>query len=342
MRGRRIITALAVLAAVATGGGTADASEVVKVGALGNTGDGPFLIGVERGYFKERGIEVKFEQFAGAAGAMAPLSKGELDVAGGGVNPALFNAFARGWPVKIVGPRAIDVSGNCVDALMIRTDLKGQIKRLADLKGRKVAINAPSSALLYMLGKMRESEGLTLKDVELVYMPWPDMAPAFSNRAIDAGGVVDPFVAQFEDKGHATVFKRASDVIKNPPFQVSVVFYNTEWAKRNPKLANDFMVAYLKSARDFHDAMYFGATRPWVVDILTKHTRVKERALYDRMHWGHTDPNGVISRESLRDQQEWYHKAGLVPKKVDVDEIVDDQYVKHAVQQLGQVTPKGP
>src|SRR4030095_13079552 len=76
MRGRRIIAMLAALVALATG--AAVASEVVKVGALGNTGDGPFLIGVERGYFKERGIEVKFQQFAGAAGGKATAATRRL------------------------------------------------------------------------------------------------------------------------------------------------------------------------------------------------------------------------------------------------------------------------
>ena len=337
----RIVVALAALAwSLAALPAPGQAQDTVKIGVLGITGDGPFYVAADKGYFKQRGIDVKLETFASAATAMAPLSTGEVQVVGGGINPGLFNAFARGLPVKIVGPRARDIDGNSVDVLMVRSDLKDQIRRVSDLKGKKIAINAAGSALTYMLGRILESDGLTLKDVDVVYMPWPDMGTAFANKAIDAGTIVDPFTAQFQDKGLATVFKRASDVIRNPWFEVSVLLFNSDWAKKNPKVAQEFAVAYLQGLRDFHDAMYGARNRGEVVDILTRNTRVKDRALYDRMHWGHPDTSGAISRESLRDQQEWYVKQGLVPKKVDIDEVVDDRFMKYALEQLGPHKPR--
>src|SRR3972149_1562654 len=119
--------------------GTGGAQQIVRFGDLGIAGFGPFYIAIEKGYFKERGIEVKLEKFASAAAAMAPLSTGELQVVGGGINPALFNAFARRFPVKVVAQLARNVPGNSVDTFMVRADLKGQIQRPADLKGRKIA-----------------------------------------------------------------------------------------------------------------------------------------------------------------------------------------------------------
>jgi NitT/TauT family transport system substrate-binding protein len=330
-----LVVALALLAVVTAGLGLAVAQEVVKVGDLGIVGDGAIYIGIEKGYFKERGITVKLEKFPSAATAMAPLSTGDIHVVGGGISPALFNGVARGMPIKIVAPRARDIDGNSVDVLMVRADLKDPVRKIADLKGKKVAINATGSALTYMLGRMLESEGLSLKDVELVYMPWPDMGTAFANKAIDAGTIVDPFTAQFEEKKLATLLRRASDVVRNPWFEVSVLLYNAEWAKKTPKVAGDFAVAYLRAARELHDAMYGGPNRADVVDILTRNTRVKDKALYDRMHWGHIDPNGVVSRDSIKEQQEWWVRQGTVTKRVDIDDLVDDSFMKYAVEQLG-------
>jgi NitT/TauT family transport system substrate-binding protein len=317
------------------GAGIAVAQEVVQVGDLGIVGDGPIYIGVEKGYFKDRGIAVKLEKFPSAATAMAPLSTGEIHVVGGGISPALFNGVGRGMPIKIVAPRARDIDGNSVDVLMVRADLKDQVRTLADLKGRKIAINATGSPLTYMLARMLESEGLGLKDVELVTMPWPDMGTAFANKAIDAGAIVDPFTAQFEDRKVATLLRRASDVVRNPWFEVSVLLYNAEWAKKTPKVANEFAVAYLRAARELHDAMYGAKNRAEIVDILVRNTRVKDRALYDRMHWGHIDPNGVVGRESIREQQEWWLRQGSVTRRVDVDDLVDERFVRYAVEQLG-------
>jgi len=225
--------------------------------------------------------------------------------------------------------------------LMVRADLKEQIRKFADLKGRKVAINAPGSPLVYMMGKMLESEGLSVKDVEIVYMPWPDMGAAFARKAIDAGSLVDPFVVEYEDKGYAYVWKRASDVIRDPWFEVAIIFYNKDWAEKNPQVAKDFMVAYLKGVRMMNAAFVLKdpKVRAEVIDVLLKYTRVKDRALQERMTLTYMDPNGMVSKEGLREQQDWYHKQGTVPRKADIDAIVDDQYVKHAVQQLGLYTP---
>ena len=318
------------------------AQNVVRVGDVGIVADAPFYIGAEKGYFKERGIDVTFERFASAAAAMAPLSAGQMDVVGGGISPALFNAFARAFPVRIVAARSRDFPGNTSDTLIVRSDLKDQIRGFADLKGRKIAVNAPGSPLVYMLGKMLESGGLSLKDADVVYLSFPDMGPALSSKAIDAGTSVEPFVTLFQDRGFAFPWKRSSDVIQNPLFEVAVILYNKDWAEKNPRTARDFMVAYIRGARDFHDAMYGGKTRAEVIDILIKRTPVKDRALYDRMQWGHIDPNGVVGKESLREQQDWYVKQGSVPKKVDVDEIVDDRYVKFAVEQLGVAPARRP
>jgi NitT/TauT family transport system substrate-binding protein len=180
-----------------------------------------------------------------------------------------------------------------------------------------------------------ESEGLTLKDLDLVYMSWPDMAPAFAKTAIDGGTTVDPFSTQYEQRGLAHIWKRATDVIKGPGWEIAVLFYNDDWAKKNPRVANDFMVAYIKGSREMMQAWNGGSNRAEVVDIMVKNTRVKDKALYEKMHWGYVDPNGAILKDSIRDQQEFFAQLGQVPKKIDIDAIIDERYVKYALEKLG-------
>lgn len=332
---RSKIFAWLVVMPIAWFAGSATAQDVVKVGHLGITADAPVYIAIEKGYFRERKIEVKLEPFVSAVPAMAPLSTGEIQVVGGGIGPTLFNAYARDFPVRVVAHRTRDVEGNAVDTLMVRSDLKGQIRRGADLKGRKIAINARGSALTYMVGKLLESDGLTMNDVEIVYMSWPDMAPAFASKAIDLGTIVEPFAAMYEEKGLASIWKRGPDVIRNPVWEIAALFYNDDWAKKNPRVATDFMAAYLLGARDMMAAWNGGKNRGEVIDIMIKYTRTKDRGLYDRMHWGHVDPNGAIVRDSLRDQQDFFAKLGVVPKKVDIDAIIDERYLKAALEKIG-------
>src|SRR5579883_3664798 len=145
---RRLL--LAVLIGVL--GGPAFA-QPVKVGDLGILADAPFYIAIEKGYFKDADVEVSLERFNSAAQATAPLSTNQVQVVGGGVSAALYNAFARDWPVRIVMARTRDMPGFSSDTLVLRNDLKDKIKSAKDLKGHLIAINTPASVLHYMLGK---------------------------------------------------------------------------------------------------------------------------------------------------------------------------------------------
>jgi NitT/TauT family transport system substrate-binding protein len=318
----------------------AQAQDQVKVGDLGITADAPFYIALEKGWFREAGIDARLEKFGSLTEAMVPLSTGELHVLGGGISAALFNSFARGWPVRIALGRTRDMPKFSSNVLVLRSDLKGEVRSIADLKGRKVAVNAPSNVLLYLLGKTLESGGLTIKDVEVVYMPWPNMGPAFENRAIDAGTMVEPFVTQYAERGIAQVFRRAADVLDKPHLDASVVLYNNDWASKNPATALNFTIAYLRGARHFHDALHGGPARAEVVDLLVRNTRLKDKALYDRMEISIVDPNGRLSKESLRDQQEWHAKNGSIPKRANIDEIVDERWLRQALGRLGTVAER--
>jgi NitT/TauT family transport system substrate-binding protein len=329
---RRFFATLALLACTQV-----QAQEIVRIGDLGITADAPFYIAAEKGWFREVGIDARLEKFGSLTEAMAPLSTGELHVLGGGISAALFNAFARGWPVRIAMGRTRDVPGFSSNVLVLRSNLKDQVRSLADLKGRKVAVNAPSNVLLYMVGKMLESEGLSIKDVEIVYMPWPNMGPAFEKGAIDAGTMVEPFVTQFQERGIAQSFRRAAQVLDKPYLDASVVLYNSDWAAKSPKAAAGFTVAYLRGARHFHDALHGGPARAEVVDLLIRNTRLKEKALYDRMEISIVDPNGRMSKESLRDQQEWHARNGSVPRRANIEEMVDERWVREALARLGSV-----
>ena len=326
--------------ALLAAGATAASAGPVKVGELGIVADGPFYIAAERGYFSKAGLDVSFERFAGGAPMTVPLSTDQLQVAGGALSAALFNAFGRGLPVRVVMARSADMPGFSSDTLLLRDDLQGTVSRLADLKGRTVAINAPASALDYMVGKMVESDGIGFGDIKTTYMPWPDMGAAFANKAIDAGAVAEPFPALYADRKLAIPFRRAADVLRDPPLQVSVMLYSKAWMDRAPGDARAFTIAYLRGARDYYAAMRGGPERAAVVDILAKQTNLKTTPLYDRIEWSYIDPNAQLIVASLEDQEKWYEKRGQIEKPVTVRDMIDTRFLDEALATLGRVEVK--
>ncbi|MFI5000249.1 MAG: ABC transporter substrate-binding protein [Reyranellales bacterium] len=315
-------------------------AEPVKIGDLGIVADAPFYIAIEKGYFAAEGVEVTLERFNSASQATAPLSTNQVQVVGGGVGAALYNAFARDWPVRIVMARTRDMPGYSSDTLILRNDLKATVTSAKDLKGRVVAINTPASVLQFMLGRLLESEGLSISDVQTVSMAWPNMGPGLESKAVDAGTVVEPFAALYLQKNIAFPFRRAADFMTKPPLEVSVILYSKGWIDKDPDQAKAFTLAYLKGVRDYYDAMKGGPKRAEVVEICAKYTSLKDKAMYDKIQWSYMDPNAEISFDGLADQQDWYAKQGFVSKKANLEGMYDGRFLKYAIEKLGHIDVK--
>ena len=315
-------------------------AQPIKVGDLGILADAPFYIAIEKGYFAAEKLDVSLERFSSAAQATAPLSTNQVQVVGGGVSAALYNAFARGWPVRIAMARTRDWPGYSSDTLVLRNDLKATVTSARQLKGKVIGINAPASVLHFMLGRFMETDGLTIKDVQTINMAWPNMAPGMETKALDGGMVVEPFAAQFSAKNISFPFRRAADFMKKPPLEVSVMLYSKGWMDKNPDQVKAFTVAYLKGVRDYVDAMKGGPKRAEVVDICVKYTSLKDKAMYDKMQWSYMDPNGEISFDGLRDQQDWYAKHGYVATKANIEAMTDRRFLDYALEKLGRAGDK--
>jgi NitT/TauT family transport system substrate-binding protein len=95
-------------------------------------------------------------------------------------------------------------------------------------------------------------------------------------------------------------------------------------------------VAYVKAVRAFLDAFAMGTDKEAIIDILIKHTPVKDRQVYYTMMPSSFEPNGRVNVDYLRAEQALYAREGLLTDPVDVDTLVDHQYVEYAVARLGE------
>src|SRR5215211_3017694 len=74
----------------------------VKVGHPGTFGGSPIFLAKQRGYFTAEGLAVEQEAFKVSADMVPAVATGELHVASGAINPALFNAVTRGVNFTLV------------------------------------------------------------------------------------------------------------------------------------------------------------------------------------------------------------------------------------------------
>ena len=123
--------------------------------------------------------------------------------------------------------------------------------------------------------------GLKLPDVNIVELPFPDMLPAFANGNIDAAHTSEPFSTLASDRGVAAKWKATVDYA--PGLTPAVLTYGPSLLHNPTDVGQRFMVAYLRGARDYTAAFKQGIDRDAIVQMLIKHTSVKDPAIYDRM-----------------------------------------------------------
>ncbi len=310
----------------------------VKAGLLATASDAGIYIGDEKGFFRQQGIEIRYEQ-SDTTSTVPMLSTGQIDVGGPAVSPALVNAFIRGVDVKLVADKgSVSSRANSYAALVLRKDLadSGEVREPADLRGRTIAMPPPRGASpnAVDLSRALARGGLTEDDVNLVELAYPDMNPAFASKAIEVSETLEPLLTIGINQG---LFTRWITIDQLTDFrQYAAIGYAPSFASERPDVARRFMVAYVQAVRAYNDAFFKGVNKPEVVDILVKHTTLKDAALYNQIVPPGLNPDGAIGLKSLQDDVAWYRQKGVVQEDLDIGRVVDNQYVDYALQQLGK------
>lgn len=303
-------------------GGSAHAAEVVKMGDLPVISNAALYIAMDKGFFGERGIVVETERFASGAKMVAPLSTGQLDVAVGSPSAGLYNAVAAGQDFRIVADKGqVRPAYSFTGGLVVRKDLieSGKVKAVKDLKGMKVAGGAKGIVLDYMLAKVLESDGLAFDSVEVVYLGYPEIVKAFASRAVDAAILPEPWIVQAQKQNVAVPFVLNEQIPSIATFQIGVIMYAGKFIKERPKVARDFMQAYVKGVKYFNER---GLKNDEVAAIVSKHTSVPPDTIKATIaHYA--DPAAKPRVQDLAVLQDWFHQMGWVKVKVPMDKLVD-------------------
>ncbi|HLG71483.1 MAG TPA: ABC transporter substrate-binding protein [Chloroflexota bacterium] len=314
----------------------------LKVGTQHVATDGPMYIAQEKGWFKDRGLNVQFTDVNGEE-AISAVATGQLDISVGAIYSGLFNAIGRGLDVRLVAtkgsiteqPQAKPSSG-----LVIRKALfdGGTIKDYGDLKGKKIAVASRGATQEESLDNAMHKAGMSIDDVDVKTMPFPDTLPALANGSIDGAMELQPWITQGTASGILTFWKDTADM--TPGLQTNALTFGPSITKANQDAGRKFMVAYTQGIRFYNDATGPKQTN-WneFVDIMAKNTSLKDRSLYDKVGWTYFNGDCSLNIASVGQNQDWYAAHGYVKQKVDVNTAVDDSYCQAAVKQLGPYKP---
>jgi sulfonate transport system substrate-binding protein len=266
---------------------------------------GTLIIAQVRGTLEKRlaqqGVKVTWTEFPGGPQLLEALSAGAIDFGTTGEAPPVF-AQAGGSPLVYVG---VEPGAPAGEAILVPKD--SPIKSVADLKGKKVALNKGSN-VHYLLVKALEKAGLKPSDVQSVFLAPADGRAAFESGAVDAWVIWDPFFAAAQTATGARTLVNGEGLVRNLQFYLA----SRDFAQAHPDI--------LKTIDE-----QIGQTDAWAeqhqsetVDLLASHTGIDKpsvQAAVARLGYGDRPitPDIVAYQQNIADT---FYGLGLIPKPV--------------------------
>ncbi len=255
---------------------------------------------------KPQGITVQWIQFPAGPQLLEALNAGSIDYGHTGEAPPIF-AQAAGAPLVYIAHEPPNPKG---EGILVAKD--SSIQKVADLKGKKVALNKASNVHFFLVQALAAA-GLQYKDIKPVFLPPAEARAAFEQGSVEAWAIWDPFFTAARRATGARVLENAENLAANREFylaakpfadkysdRIKAILEETQkvddWAKANPT-----EVAKLLSPQ-------LGIDVPTLVEVSQRR------------------PYGVQPMQSdvVAYQQQvadTFFKLGLLPKPLDVKQV---------------------
>lgn len=294
----------------------------------------PVYVAYEKGYFREQGLDVELVPFDSGAKMVAALGAGQLDIGSGEAGTALLNAIQQDFDVKVVMGTGSMPKGYGPNPFLVRKDLfdSGEITEPADMKGKKVAVNIPHGMVEYLVSEVLAKGGLTIDDVELVVLPFPEMTAAFANKAIDAAILTEPLASNAVKDDLAVILVGGDEIVDR--MQISVMYFGKRLLEpANWEVGVRYLMGHLKAVREVYGD---GWKNEDIAAIVSEYTKIPVPVVQNSIK-PYSEPNGAINEATIEDVQKYFIERGYVDfdQVIPLSEMLDPTYLDEALKRIG-------
>ena len=295
------------------------------------TSSAPLFIAMDKGFFAEEGIEIEPQWFDAAHPIAVSTASSKVDVGATGITASLYNMAANGQKLGIVADKGREQKGYSSSALLVTTDnYNAGVKILKDLKGKRIGITQKGSTFHYMLGRMLETQGMSLNDVEIVPLSkLSAVMAALESKQIDGCILNEPNITKVQKAGYGKLVVQVGDVI---PYQTSAIFYSPDFMK-NKDAAVRFMRAYNKACNYYYEAAVEkkdAKKLEEVVNIVAKY--VKAPAEDIKAGLPYIDNDGKLLVSDIATQIKWYTDNKMISGTLDAKDVANTSFLDEALK----------
>jgi NitT/TauT family transport system substrate-binding protein len=310
------LAGLAVLAAPAL---RAQNGPKIRIGYWPVAAGLPFFAAVEKGYFKEAGLDVEALKFAGAQQVMEAMLAGRSDGSSNGTGSANLGIGEIAQPglFKIFATNPSNAK-YVLDEFIVPKD--SPVKAMAELKGNKIA-SGPGIQNMTLAKTMLERAGAT--GATVIELPIGQHIASLVAGQVDACYTLEPTGTIGRMNGTTRVIEAgvvAKYILGDPmaPWHGGAASLTTEFIKKNPEVTKKFIAAYARGIQLVRtspdDARQYMKGYTAIEGPLTSEVPLASYMLYNEFK-----PSDVAYFQKFYDL---FTDKGIFEKKIPVDGLL--------------------
>jgi NitT/TauT family transport system substrate-binding protein len=331
---RRLVAVVVLLAGLGSGAPRASwAAEKVTVGiaGVGLMVYLPTALAKSKGYFAEEGLDVEILDIKGGGSqAASALIGGSVDFSANAIDHAIKAKVQKKDLVAVHSHVRLPVMG-----LVVANKYKGEIKSLADLKGRPVGVTSPGSQTHMVLGFLLAKSGVKADEVKIIGAGGNTMPLAIEKDSVHAGMMVDPFFTVFlkQGKGYALVdmfTTRGTLDAMGGEVQGTTLLTRPDVIAKRPATVQKMVNALVKANKVITSSSGEELARSLPRELAGDPKLYAESFEHAREAF---PPDSLVSREGVARVIETMRTFEAVPAgmKIEPDSVFDNRYVLKAL-----------
>jgi NitT/TauT family transport system substrate-binding protein len=223
---------------------------VLGVGGKGLLYYLPLTLAERLGYFKDEGLNVTINDFAGGSRSLQSLIGGSVDIVAGAYEHTI-RMQAKGQDIRAV----IELGRFPGMVLAVKSAHKGKVKTFGDLKGMKIGVTAPGSSTNFVLNALIAKDGLKPTDVSIIGVgAGPSAVAAVKKGELDALVNLDPVISKLQQDGDVFVLADLRTDEGNMKLfggnnPAAVMYVKGDFIVKNPETTQRLVNAFYKTLK---------------------------------------------------------------------------------------------
>ncbi len=303
-----------------------------SIALLRLSSSGPVFIALEKGWFKEAGLDLTIKDFTAATQPPLAVVSGDADFGMTAFTAGFYNLAAKGG-LKVIAAQSAEKAGYPLVAIAVTNAAwDAGVRSIKDLAGRRIAMTTAGSSMHYSIEVVAHKHGVDTKSITMVPLnSLPNMAAAFKGGTVD--GAIWPVTTwrqvEAEVGGHLLAW-----VGDEAPWQLGGVFTAPKTIAERRPLVEKFIAGYVRGAAAYDTA--FGKREngkivpgPGYDEMLAiLAAALKQTPALVAAGLPFIDPQGRLDVGDIHKQVQLWQSQGQVARDADPRTFVDLTFVK--------------